>query len=83
MTEEVKQAVAVAREAMELDAAEARKRGWGIPTPDTSSVAMLAAGILIADAIGTAREAAQRPTPRRSVSRRRTREAQPEPAARS
>jgi hypothetical protein len=73
MAEGVKQAVAVAREAMEVDAAEARKRGWGIPTPDSASVAMLAAGILIADAIGTAREAAvQRPATRRGGDRRRT-----------
>ena len=73
MAEEVKQAVAVAREAMESDASEARKRGWGIPTPDSSSVAMLAAGILIADAIGAAREAtAPKPAQRRGTDRRRT-----------
>jgi len=72
MTDEVKQAVAIAREAMEIDAAEARKRGWGIPTPDSGAVATLAAGILISGAINSAREAEQRPPARRSVNRRRT-----------
>lgn len=64
----MKRAVAIAREAMEEDAAEARKRGWGIPAPDAVSVATLAAGLLVADAIKAAEEA-QRP-PARAVSGR-------------
>jgi hypothetical protein len=57
---DVKGAVAVARAAMEQDALEARARGWGSPSPDSASVGMLAAGILIANAInGAAREREQ------------------------
>jgi hypothetical protein len=57
---DVKGAVAVARAAMEQDAIEARARGWGSPSPDSASVGMLAAGILIANAIkGAAREREQ------------------------
>jgi hypothetical protein len=51
---DVKGAVAVARAAMEQDAVEARARGWGSPSPDSASVGMLAAGILIANAIKSA-----------------------------
>ena len=69
--EDVKRAVAVAREALEQDAAEARKRGWGIPTPDSSSVAALAAGMLVADAINGA--AAERRPASRSAARTRAR----------
>jgi hypothetical protein len=73
LTEDVKRAVAIARQAMEIDAAEARKRGWGIPAPDSASVAALAAGILVADAIGTANQpVAEAPAASRSVPRRRT-----------
>jgi hypothetical protein len=67
--EDVKRAVATAREALEQDAAEARRRGWGIPTPDSSSVAALAAGMLVAEAI-TGAAADQRPAAR-STSRAR------------
>ena len=35
---DVKWAVGLAREAMEQDAAEARSRGWGSPSPDSASV---------------------------------------------
>jgi hypothetical protein len=51
---DVRGAVAVARAAMEQDALEARSRGWGSPSPDSASVGMLAAGILIANAIKSA-----------------------------
>jgi hypothetical protein len=54
---DVMRAVALAREAMEEDARAARSRGWGSPSPDTASVGMLAAGILIANAIQGASEA--------------------------
>jgi hypothetical protein len=67
---DVRRAVALAREALEQDAAEARKRGWGIPTPDSSSVAALAAGLLVADAINGTTEARQ-PADARSASRTR------------
>ena len=70
LPDDVKRAVAIAREAMELDAAEARKRGWGIPTPDSASVATLAAGLLVAEAINDARETEQQ---KASPSVRRTR----------
>jgi hypothetical protein len=48
---EVKRALDVAREALERDADESRRRGRAAPSPDTASLGMLAAGILIADAI--------------------------------
>jgi hypothetical protein len=69
--EDVKRAVSVAREALEQDAAEARKRGWGVPTPDSSSVAALAAGMLVAEAINGAaeRRSAPRSTARARASR--------------
>jgi len=67
--DDVKRAVAVAREALEQDAAEARKRGWGIPTPDSSAVAALAAGFLVAEAINGA--AAERRPAARSATRAR------------
>jgi hypothetical protein len=74
LTDDVKQAVAIAREALEVDASEARKRGWGIPTPDSEAVATLAAGILIAgsidDATEPAKSAAAAASP--SVNRRRS-----------
>jgi hypothetical protein len=60
---EVKRAVGIAREAMEQDAAEARKRGWGIPSPDSAAVGMLAAGILVANAIQSEREEQQEKQP--------------------
>jgi hypothetical protein len=56
LVEDVKRAVGIAREAMEQDSAEARKRGWGVPAPDSASVGMLAAGILVANAIKRERE---------------------------
>jgi hypothetical protein len=56
LVEDVKRAVGIAREAMEQDSAEARKRGWGVPAPDSASVGMLAAGILVANAIKSERE---------------------------
>jgi hypothetical protein len=63
---EVKRAVGIAREAMEQDAAEARKRGWGIPSPDSAAVGMLAAGILVANAIQSEREEQEKqPSPAR------------------
>ena len=46
-----KRAVDLARQALEADAAEARTRGWGSPAPDSASVATLAAGILVSEAI--------------------------------
>jgi hypothetical protein len=52
----VRRAIAIAREAMEHDASEARARGWGKGAPDSSAVATLAAGLLIANAIATAAE---------------------------
>lgn len=75
LTEDVKRAVAIARQALELDAAEARKRGWGIPTPDSASVAALAAGMLVADAINGTREAQPRPGTRRVTRTRASRTA--------
>jgi len=68
---EAKRAVAIAREAMEEDAAEARKRGWGIPAPDSASVATLAAGLLIAEAIKDVAAEVQRPSARRTTTRTR------------
>ena len=68
---EAKRAVAIAREAMEEDAAEARKRGWGVPAPDSASVATLAAGILVADAIKNVAADTQRPSERRPAPRAR------------
>jgi hypothetical protein len=53
---EAKRAVEIAREALEEDAAEARMRGRGMASPDTTAVSMLATGILIAEAIGGAAE---------------------------
>ena len=50
----VRHAITIAREAMEQDASEARARGWGKGGPDSGSVATLAAGLLIANAIATA-----------------------------
>ena len=50
----VRRAIAIAREAMEQDASEARARGWGKGGPDSASVATLAAGLLVANAIATA-----------------------------
>jgi hypothetical protein len=50
----VMRAVALARDAMEQDASEARARGWGKGGPDSASVATLAAGLLITNAIATA-----------------------------
>ena len=50
----VRRAIAIAREAMEQDASTARARGWGKGGPDSASVATLAAGLLIANAIATA-----------------------------
>ena len=49
----VRRAIAIAREAMEQDASETRARGWGKGGPDSTSVATLAAGLLIANAIAT------------------------------
>ena len=69
--EDVRRAVAIAREALEQDAAEARKRGWGIPTPDSSSVAALAAGMLVAEAINSSAAAAARRPAARSTARAR------------
>ena len=66
---EVKRALDIAREAMERDAEESRLRGRAVASPDISSVGMLAAGILVANAIheergdndeGPAREQARR-----------------------
>jgi hypothetical protein len=57
---DVMRAVALAREAMEEDAREARSRGRGSPSPDTASVGILAAGILIANAIQSASKAKER-----------------------
>jgi hypothetical protein len=57
---DVKRALDVAREAMERDAEESRLRGRAVASPDISSVGMLAAGILIANAIGD--EQAHEPT---------------------
>jgi hypothetical protein len=48
---DVKHALDVARAAMELDAEESRLRGRAGASPDSSSVGMLAAGILVANAI--------------------------------
>jgi hypothetical protein len=48
---DVKHALDVARAAMELDAEESRLRGRAVAGPDSSSVGMLAAGILVANAI--------------------------------
>jgi hypothetical protein len=50
----VRRAVAIARDAMEQDASDARARGWGKGGPDSASVATLASGLLIAHAIATA-----------------------------
>jgi hypothetical protein len=47
----VGRAIAIAREAMEQDASDARARGWGKGGPDSASVATLAAGLLISHAI--------------------------------
>ena len=52
----VRRAIAIARDAMEQDASEARARGWGKGSPDSASVATLAAGLLIANAIVAAAE---------------------------
>ena len=73
--EDVKRAVAIAREALEQDAAEARKRGWGIPTPDSSSVAALAAGMLVAEAIHGSAAAERRPAGRSTARARASRSA--------
>jgi hypothetical protein len=48
---DVKRALDVARAAMELDAEESRRRGRAVASPDISSVGMLAAGILVANAL--------------------------------
>jgi hypothetical protein len=64
---EVKRALDIAREAMERDAEESRLRGRAVASPDISSVGMLAAGILVANALqerdddeGPAREPVRR-----------------------
>jgi hypothetical protein len=71
---EVKRALDVAREAMERDAEESRLRGRAVASPDFSSVGMLAAGILVANAIGGQRaedaEPVVAPTIRRTRSSR-------------
>ena len=48
---DLKRAVELAREAMEYEASEARKRAWGAPSPDSKSVAALAAGIVVANRV--------------------------------
>ena len=48
---DLKRAVELAREAVEYDAAEARKRAWGAPSPDSKSVAAVAAGIVVANRV--------------------------------
>ena len=50
---EVKHALEIAREAMELDAEELRLRGRAAASPDLASVGTLAAGILVANALGS------------------------------
>jgi hypothetical protein len=70
---EVKRAVELAREAMEQDALTARSRGWGSPSPDAASVGMLAAGILVANAIRNEREAATEVSPAPRIRRARSR----------
>lgn len=61
---DVKHALDVAREALELDAEESRLRGRTAASPDVASLGMLAAGILIANAIKEERnDAAEETTP--------------------
>ena len=54
---DVKRALDVAREAMERDEKELRDRGRATASPDFSSVGLLAAGILVANAISRERSA--------------------------
>lgn len=67
---DVKRAVAEARRALEHDAAEARNRGWGSPSPDSAPVASLAAGILVANVISAAGEAERTDVPSGAGARR-------------
>ena len=54
---DLKRAVEVAREAVEDEAAEARRRAWGAPSPESKSVAALAAGIVVANRVIQASQA--------------------------
>ena len=69
---DVKHALDVARAAMELDAEESRLRGRAVASPDISSVGMLAAGILVANAIND-EQAADEEEPAVATEIRRTR----------
>lgn len=71
---DMKRVVAMARLALEQDAAEARTRGWGAPPPDSTSLASLAAGILLAETIESALEMRKEAAPARA---RRARTAAP------
>jgi hypothetical protein len=69
---EVKRALDIAREAMERDAEESRLRGRAVASPDISSVGMLAAGILVANALHEERGDRDEGSTREQVRRSRT-----------
>jgi len=48
---DLKRALALAREALDQDAMEARRRGRGVSSPDAASIAHLAAGIVVAESL--------------------------------
>lgn len=68
----VKRALEIAREAMELDAEESRLRGRSAASPDLASVGTLAAGILVANALAEVRRGENGTKASRPAQRRRT-----------
>jgi hypothetical protein len=68
---DVNRAVAMARLALEQDAAEARARGWGTPSPDPASLATLATGILIAETMRSELQVRKERAPARRARTRR------------